>query len=91
MARPIDTLRQMFRTWEDERLRQRKIDLENELEERNVTSNSAAGISESSNRHIALLTEMEALIGVMTEKKLIDIKPTRRRAYGVITIGRHER
>lgn len=91
MARPIDTMRQMFRTWDNERLRQKKIDLENELEERNVTSSSAAGISENSNRHVALLQEMEALLAVMMEKKLIDIMPSRRRGYGVVSFGINER
>lgn len=91
MARPINTMQQMFRTWDDQRLRQKKIDLESELEERNVTSTSAAGISENSNRHVALLQEMEALLAVMIEKKLIDIKPARRRAYGIVSVGLNER
>lgn len=81
----------MFRTWDDDRLRDKKVQLESELADRNVTSHSAAGVSESSTRHTNLMTELRALLDVMRERKLIEAKPTPRRAYGIISIGASER
>lgn len=91
MPSQIDTLRFMFRTWDDYRLIARKEELESELAERNTTSHAAAGISESSQRHVMLLTEMRALLDVMSERKLIGVKPTPKKSYGIVSIGVHER
>lgn len=91
MASQKDTLRFLFRTWEDGRLRDRKVELEAELADRNVTSHSAAGVSESSARHTTLMTELRALLDVMYERGLIKVKPQPRRAYGCVSYGYRER
>lgn len=91
MASQKDTLRFLFRTWDDDQLRDKKLELEAELQDRNVTSHSAAGVSESSERHTKLMTELRALLDVMSARGLIDAKPEPRRAYGCVAYNLNDR
>lgn len=75
MKGDLNSLRIIYRTFSDDRLKKRLESLQDELEDsRDVTSHSDTGQSYASERHVHLLSEIRAVTDVMVERGLLNIR-----------------
>lgn len=80
-----ETLRRLFTTWDDEKIKNRLDELSMEIEDgRNTTSVSDVGQSFTSERLVNLERELKALMDVAERRGLIDTERSPRGAYAYV-------